>query len=87
MSHVEPAETLWGPVSIDMRPTCELHLTCANPAEFLVASSSKRGAEGSVAWAPACSECLDGWNDSGDWPAPMIRLGENVVAPGKWSMK
>lgn len=42
------------------------------PAEFLAAQSSDQGKTRS--WVRICRTHREGWNDAGDWAAPVYRL-------------
>lgn len=57
------------------RPRCEVcwrsHGMRA-PAEFLAAQSSDQGKTRS--WVRICRTHREGWNDAGDWAAPVYRL-------------
>ena len=41
-------------------------------ASYLAAQSEDRGE--TVGWVPICTDHADGWNDGGDWTAPMYSL-------------
>lgn len=44
------------------------------PANFLAASSSDEGK--TIKWMTICNFHRHGWNDDGDWSAPVYPLGE-----------
>lgn len=43
------------------------------PATYLAAQSSNAGK--TVHWVRICDDHRDGWNDGGDWEAPIYPLG------------
>lgn len=46
------------------------------PATHIGAQSTDGGA--TVTWTPICGTHADGWNDGGDWRAPVFRLGQRI---------
>jgi hypothetical protein len=54
-----------------LRPTCTY---CHTPATRLAAQSIDQGV--TVDWVPICDHHADGWNDGGDWDAPVYILVE-----------
>lgn len=58
-------------------PDCAFHDTCGQYATFLAAQSTDQGE--TARWLPVCAAHVAGWNDGGDWDAPVYEL---VPAPG-----
>lgn len=59
----------------DRRPRCDF---CDDPkraAYYLAAQSVNQGR--TTTWGLVCENHIQGWNDGGDWDAPIFRL----VAP------
>ncbi len=46
-------------------------------ASFLAGSSSNQGKK--IRWNRICSHCIHGWNEGGDWIAPIYPIG-----PGRY---
>ena len=62
-------------------PACELCLSNAGdttPATHVAAQSSDQGQ--TVHWLVICDTHRDGWNDGGDWDAPVFAIGAPVAA-------
>lgn len=59
------------------RPNCEF---CDVPREaaYFAAQSIDQGK--TVTWAPTCKFHVHGWNDGGDWEAPIFAIGEPLGA-------
>jgi hypothetical protein len=51
---------------------CEANQGIHRPARFTAAQSRDKGH--TVAWFPICEGHADGWNEGGDWNAPVIPL-------------
>ena len=52
---------------------CEANQGIATPARFVAAQSEDQGE--TVRWVLICTDHADGWNDGGDWTAPMYEIG------------
>lgn len=50
---------------------------CGDAAQFVAAQSESAG-KNSVTWRLICVYHRDGWNDGGDWIAPIYILGKRV---------
>lgn len=47
---------------------------CGGPVVFVAAQSVDAGK--TVTWHLICSDHRDGWNEGGDWVAPIFKIGE-----------
>ena len=65
---------------LDMWPLCVCCAHSATPAHrvatYVAASSGDQGQ--TVRWQSICSDCAMTWNEGGDWPAPLIKLGNET---------
>lgn len=48
---------------------------CDNPAAYVAAQSMDQGK--TVTWMFVCPPHVDGWNDGGDWNAPVLTLARH----------
>ncbi len=52
-------------------PAC---VVCDSAASYVAAQSTDQGE--TVTWVLICQDHRDGWNEGGDWTAPVYRLGD-----------
>ena len=52
---------------------CESNHGVTAPARFVAAQSEDQGE--TIKWVLICTDHADGWNDGGDWNAPMYEIG------------
>ena len=74
--------TFLRPADLELRPACEID--AANDgliveAEFIAAQSTDQGR--TVTWVCVCAGHACGWNDGGDWDAPVFRIASNRPDP------
>jgi hypothetical protein len=51
---------------------CKENYCIERQAEFFAAQSVDQGT--TIEWFPICQGHADGWNEGGDWHAPVFRL-------------
>lgn len=61
-----------------VQPACEIHAKndgIFHRADFIAAQSVDAGK--TVTWVCVCHALTQGWNEGGDWTAPVFRIAHN----------